>query len=83
MLNGKAFPPYESIAAHLLYIASGVSIGADVLDQKNGDGLFHSDDKIDYYLLYKPVLEYLQSNEAHAQLGTGKTHPQRQPSERR
>ena len=64
MLNGKALPSYESLAAHLLHIASGVSVGTDALEPKNGDGLFHSADKIDYYMLYKPDLEYLQSNEA-------------------
>ena len=64
MLTGDALPSYESLAAHLLHIASGVSVGADVLEQKNDDGLFHSGDGIDYYLLYKPDLEYLRSNEA-------------------
>ena len=64
MLTGEALPSYESLATHLLYIASGISVGVDALEQKNGDGLFHSADKIDYYLLYKPDLEYLRSNEA-------------------
>ena len=64
MLTGEALPSYESLAAHLLHIASGVSVGANALEQKNDDGLFHSGDGIDYYLLYKPDLEYLQSNEA-------------------
>ena len=64
MLTGEALPSYESLATHLLYIASGVSVGVDALEQRNSDGLFHSADKIDYYLLYKPDLEYLRSNEA-------------------
>ena len=64
MLTGEALPSYESLAAHLLCIASGVSVGANALERKNGDGLFHSRDGIDYYLLYKPNLEYLRSNEA-------------------
>ena len=63
MLTGEALPSYESLAAHLLCIASGVSVGANALERKNGDGLFHSRDGIDYYLLYKPDLEYLRSNE--------------------
>ncbi len=63
MLTGEALPSYESLAAHLLYIASGVSVGTDALKSKNGDGLFHSADKIDYYLLYQPDLEYLRCNE--------------------
>ncbi len=64
MLTGEALPSYESLAACLLSTASGISVGANALEQKNGDGLFHSGDGIDYYLLYKPDLEYLRSNEA-------------------
>ena len=64
MLTGKALPSYESLAAYLLYTFAGVSVGADALDQKNDDGLFHSDNGIDYYLLYKLDLEYLRSDEA-------------------
>ena len=64
MLTGEALPSYESLSAHLLCIASGVSVGTSALGQKNDDGLFHSGDGIDYYLLYKPDLEYLRSDEA-------------------
>ena len=64
MLTGNALPAYESLAAYLLYTTSGVSVGVNALGQKNDEGLFHGTDKIDYYLLYKPDLEYLQSNEA-------------------
>ena len=64
MLTGEALPSYESLAAYLLYTASGVSVGVNALGQKNDEGLFHSDNGIDYYLLYEPGLEYLQSNEA-------------------
>ena len=64
MLTGEALPSYESLAACLLSTASGISVGTNALEQKNGDGLFHSSNGIDYYLLYKPDLEYLRSNEA-------------------
>ena len=64
MLTGAALPSYESLAAYLLYTSAGVSVGVEALGSKNGCGLFHSEDGIDYYLLYKPDLEYLQSNEA-------------------
>ena len=64
MLTGEALPSYSALAANLLYTTSGVSIGADTLEAQNDDGLFHSDDKNDYYLLYKPDLEYLRSNAA-------------------
>ena len=64
MLTGEKLPSYESLAAHLLYTTSGVSLGESTLVSRNNDGLFHSDDKNDYYLLYKPDLEYLRSNAA-------------------
>ena len=64
MLTGETLPSYESLAAHLLYTTTGVSVGASELESENDDGLFHSDDKIDYYMLYKPDLEYLLSNES-------------------
>ena len=64
MLTGEALPSYSVIAAHLLYTTSGVSVGSDTLEAQNSDGLFHSDNKNDYYLLYEPDLEYLRSNAA-------------------
>ena len=64
MLTGEALPSYSALAANLLYTTSGVSVGADTLEAKNDDGLFHSDEQNDYYLLYKPDLEYLRSNAA-------------------
>ena len=38
--------------------------GDEKLEQKNDHGLFYSDDKNDYYLLYQPDLDYLSSDEA-------------------
>ncbi|MDE0011349.1 MAG: site-specific DNA-methyltransferase [Candidatus Poribacteria bacterium] len=64
MLTGEALPAYAALAANLLYTTSGVSVGADTLEAQNDDGLFHSDDKNDYYLIYKPDLEYLRGNAA-------------------
>ena len=64
MLTGEALPSYESLAAHLLYTTSGVSVGAGELAPKNEDGFFHSDDKINYYMRYRPDLNYLCSNES-------------------
>ena len=64
MLTGEALPPYSALAANLLYTTSGVSVRADKLEPKNDDKLFHSDNENDYYLLYKPDLEYLRSNAA-------------------
>ncbi len=64
MLTGEALPPYATLAANLLYTASGVAVPTDALSAKNENGLFHSDDTTDYYLLYKPALDYLQSDAA-------------------
>ena len=64
MLTGEALPSYSGLAAHLLFAAVGVSVRDEKLEQKNDDGLFYSDDKNDYYLLYQPNLDYLSSDDA-------------------
>ena len=64
MLTGESLPSYSALAAHLLFTAVGVSVGDTTLDPKNDDGLFYSDEKNDYYLLYKPDLGYLSSDDA-------------------
>lgn len=64
MLTGDALPSYETLAAYLLYTTSGATHDASELGQKNSDGLFHSGDQVDYYLLYEPHLEYLRSSDA-------------------
>ena len=64
MLTGDALPSYETLAAYLLYTTSGATHDAGELGQKTGDGLFHGNDEVDYYLLYEPNLEYLRSSEA-------------------
>ena len=64
MLTGEALPSYAALAANLLYTTSGISVGADGLQVQNDDRLFHSDEQYDYYLIYKPDLEYLRSNAA-------------------
>ena len=62
MLTG-GLPDYSTLAAHLLYTATGVSANKK-LRQKNKDGLFHSTGDKDYYLLYKPDLKYMRSDKA-------------------
>ena len=64
MLTGEALPSYAALAANLLYTTAGASVGADTLEAQNENGLFHSNDENDYYLLYKPDLEWLRSNAA-------------------
>ena len=64
MLTGESLPSYAVLAAHLLFTAVGASVGDTTLDPKNEDGLFYTDEKNDYYLLYQPDLEFLSSNDA-------------------
>ena len=64
MLTGKELPLYSALATNLLFTAAGISVEEVTLDQKNDDGLFYSNDKNDYYLIYEPDLAFLRSNEA-------------------
>ncbi len=62
LLTGETLPSYSALAANLLYTTTGVSVGVECLAPQNDDGLFYSDAKNDYYLLYQPALEYLRSD---------------------
>ena len=64
MLTGETLPSYAYLASNLLFTAVGICVEESDLDLKTEDGLFYSDEKNDYYLLYKPDLNYLRSNEA-------------------
>lgn len=64
LLVGETLPSFSDLASYLLYAASGVSTSSSSLDQKNEFGLFHSDESANYYLLYKPDMNFLRSNEA-------------------
>ena len=64
MLTGEALPEYPALAAYLLHISDGISAGQEVLERQDDDGLFYRNDRTAYYLLYKPDVEYLSSNEA-------------------
>ncbi len=64
MLTGESLPEFSALAANLLLTKSGTAIGSDTLEPQNSDGFFHSDDIYDYYLLYKPNLDYLRSDDA-------------------
>lgn len=65
MLTGESLPEYRELASYLLYTASGLSISdSRELQAQNDDGLFFSKGDIDYYLLYRPDIAWLRSNEA-------------------
>ena len=63
MLTGEALPEYSELAAYLLHTATGMAGGGDLRAQ-NDDGLFYSVGDTDYYLLYRPDIEWLRTNEA-------------------
>lgn len=63
MLLGTTLPTYSDLAAYLLHTATGVSASASNLVRKE-DGLFHSDDSFNYYLLYERDLKFLRSSDA-------------------
>ena len=64
MLTGEALPEYSELAAYLLHVSVGISAGSATLQPQNDDGLFYSSDTTDYYLLYRPNVESLESNDA-------------------
>ena len=64
MLRGDALPEFPALAAWLLHTATGVSAGTTQLRAMDEDGHFYSDEQRDYYLLYEPNIEWLQSEEA-------------------
>ena len=64
MLTGAALPSYAALAAYLLHTASGSSAPTDALQRRNDDGLFHTTDAADYYLLYQPDMDWLRSKAA-------------------
>ena len=63
MLTGENLPEYSELAAYLLHTASGLS-AAGQLPAQNDDGLFYRNGDTDYYLLYRPDIEWLRSNDA-------------------
>ncbi len=63
MLTGENLPEYPALAAYLLHTASGLSAGGG-LEAQNEDGLFYSNGDTDYYLLYRPDIKWLRSNDA-------------------
>ena len=64
MLTGNGLPAYGELAAYLLHTASVVSVSTADFEPQNDDGLFYSNGDTDYYLLYKPEIEWLRSNDA-------------------
>ena len=64
MLDGDALPAFSSLAAWLMHTATGRSVGPTELRPLDERGLIYSDSRRNYYLRYKPDLDWLGSNEA-------------------
>lgn len=64
MLTGQTLPEFSTLAAWLLHTVTGVSVGTTQIRAKGDDGHFYSDDRRDYYLLYRPELDWLRSQDA-------------------
>ena len=63
MLTGESLPEYSQLAAYLLHTASGLYASGG-LDARNDEGLFYRNGDTDYYLLYRPEIDWLRSKEA-------------------
>ena len=63
MLNGD-LPEFGILAAYLLYTAGGITSEVRSLQPQNEDGLFYSDDRTDYHLIYQPSVDWLRSDAA-------------------
>lgn len=64
MLNGDTLPTFAELAAWLMHTATGQSVGPTELRSLNEHGLIYSDSGRNYYLRYKPDLDWLRSNDA-------------------
>ncbi len=64
MLTGETLPTYSALAAWLLNTATGQSAGPTELRALDEHGLIHSDERRNYYLRYRPDIEWLRSNDA-------------------
>ena len=64
LLTGETLPPFASLAAWLLHTATGVSASTSALSPLDDYGLFYTDERRRYYLLYEPDLEFLRSDRA-------------------
>lgn len=63
MLTGKKLPDYETLARHLIYVATGQS--PDKLRKQRGeDGFFYETTDRLFYLIYEPKLVFLQSSDS-------------------
>ena len=65
-LDGVDLPDYQTLASHLLYTARSIQISPASIALQNGqdEGLYYETEDEDYYLFYRPDLNWLGSNDA-------------------
>ena len=61
MLTGDTLPAYETLASYVAYVATGNSF-KDIVRQ--ADYFFGETDTYLFYLIYKPSLKFLESNQS-------------------
>ncbi len=64
LLKGENLPSFSTLAAYLLRTATGIAAPTHHLRPSGSDGYFYTCDQRDYYLIYKPSLEFLRGNDA-------------------
>ena len=64
MLTGETLPTYSSLAAWLMNTATGRSAGPTELQALDEHGLIGSDEHRNYYLRYRPDIDWLRSDDA-------------------
>lgn len=62
LLSGEAMPSWQNLARHVFWLASGETLDKDPKENKEGFVGKHKGSSI--YLLYKPDIEFMQSNKA-------------------
>ena len=60
MLTGENLPDYGSLAAYLLYCATGVAVDSADIANVGGDGFFYETERVRYHMFYEPESEWLR-----------------------
>ena len=64
MLTGESLPSYETLARMALYTATGGRAPDKIRKDRGANGFFHETKNLLFYMIYKPDLNFLQSNDS-------------------
>ena len=78
----RALPDYCATGRLPAAHGGGPLTPAADLDPQNDNGLFYRNGDTDYYLLYRPEIHWLRSNEADPQRAAGPAHPRHRAGKR-